>query len=95
MIEVLSDAHLLPVVGELKLSHTLFKIDVVHDVGSLGAPVSNDALTAKLELHCLLVLVVTVTSTLQLSYLLEASRGRHELEDAVDGERAAHLCLEG
>ena len=95
LIEVLSDAFLSPVEGELKLSHTLLKVNVVNDVGALGAPVSNDALTIELKLYCLLELVLTVSSTLQLVYLFEACRGRHELEDAVDGERAAHLCLEG
>ena len=67
----------------------------MHDVGALGTPVANDTLSAELEFYHLLVLMIRVRSALEFTNLLEACRGRHELEDAVDGERAAHLCLEG
>ena len=69
LLKVVSDAHLNSVVGELKITDTLFKVNVMYDVGALGAPVSNDTLSAELELYCLLVLVITVSISLYLTYL--------------------------
>ena len=54
------------------IDHALVKVDIVHDIGTLIAPVSNDTLTAELHLDHLLVLMITVRPFLKLSNFLKA-----------------------
>ena len=76
------------------LADRLLKVDVVHDVGALGSPVPDDALAIKLELDQLLELEIVSGTISDLVDFLQTRSRRHELEDAVDRQRASKLCLE-
>lgn len=67
----------------------------MNNVGALVAPVADHTLAAELSTNHLLVVAVAVRSILQLSDLLEAGRGAHELEDRVNSKGATKLSLKG
>ena len=68
--EVLSDRNLCSIVAEFSLTDRLLKVNVVHNIGALGSPVSNDALSSELELDHLLELVLASGSASKRIYFL-------------------------
>ena len=72
MLKVVRDRDFISIIRKLMIDHTLVKVDVVHDIGALIAPIANDTLTAELHLDHLLVLMITVRPFLKLSNFLKA-----------------------
>ena len=72
----------------------LIKDDISDKVSALGAPICDDAFTAKFELHPLLPHALTGGFILDLQNSLETSLGRHELENRIHDQSASHLALE-
>ena len=72
LLKVVCDRYFVSIIRKLMIDHTLVKVDIVHDIGTLIAPVSNDTLTDELHLDHLLVLMITVRPFLKLSNFLKA-----------------------
>lgn len=71
------------------------EVDVVHSVGTLVAPVSDDGLAAELESDGLLPLVVALVVLTHLHDALQARLRRHELENVVHCQSDSKLRLKG
>lgn len=87
--EILGHRRHLVVVHELVLDGILVKVDIAHDVGPLVAPIGDDTLLRELSSNHLLPACLVLRFVLELHHPLQTARGRHELEDAVDGQSDA------
>lgn len=70
------------------------KVDVIHSVGTLVAPISDDRLASELESDRLMPLVVALVVVPHLHDTLQACLRRHELEDVVHCQSNSKLRLE-
>ena len=93
-VKVLSDRDFVSIVRKLEVGHRLLEIDIVDNVCSFVAPVANHTLPAEFHPDHLLKMTLAVGSVFELSNLVKASRGAHELEDVVYGKHTPHLGLE-
>ena len=95
LLEVLGELDFLSVVDESVVDGSPLEVDVIHPVGALVPPVSNDGLPRKLLPHNLLGSMLRALARIHhLLDLLQTSCRRHELENVVHCQCAAHLTLE-
>ena len=94
LLEVLSNLGLLIIENKTVINWIFLKVNIIDDIGSLAAPISNHTFIAELETDDLLELRFTVRCLLDLKDPIQACLGCHELENVVNGQRDSKLTLE-
>ena len=92
-LEVAGQLDWLVIPDELVGQRSNIEGDIVNAIGALVAPVSDDRFVSELHANDLVPLVVGMARLPKLVNAIQASLGRHELEDVVDGESHSELAL--
>lgn len=75
IFKISGQVNLFAVVDEGVLQRTCLKVNILHEVASIVAPVSDDWLAAKLKLSNLLSLMLAVALLLNLKQTIQTSLG--------------------
>ena len=93
ILEVLSNADLTAVLQESHLDRTRREVNILNEVRSIVAPVSDDGFSTEFKLSCLLKLMLASATLAQLVKTIIASFCRHKFKNVVDRKHASKITL--